>query len=369
MATIGTTNAPSTNTEYLNALLTTTMKAYQKTMYDNVFKDSAFLSYLRMVGADERQDGGERMAIPLMYGKNSTVKVHSGYDAIDLTPQDGMTTAFYEWAEIAGSISISRKEERQNAGEGRLLNLLDQRVQQAQMTMTEEINEGLVLGKVSSSTFVPKTSLSGANGLNPLGWFLRKVPTTDPIAGGYVGNIPAANTWWAHNVADASNGATPTGGKFGLSVSTYAGLKVAIYRLYNYCSRGSGGSPDMGLMDQVSFETYENALDTQKRYRNEAMASMGFDSIKAKKATLLWDELVPDLENGSASITTGTLFLMNTRFYKLKIDSETDVVTTPFIDSIDQTARAAKVLFMAQAGVSNLRKHGALFGISQSIVA
>ena len=370
MATRGDSSAPSTNTDYYDALLSTTLMAYRKTMYDNIFKDSAVLAYLRMTDAVITQNGGERVALPLMYGKNSTVGVHSGYDIIDTTPQDGMTTAFYEWAEVAGSISISRKEERQNSGEGRLLNLLEQKTKQAEMTMREELNEGLVLGKVSSSTFVPKTSISGADGLNPLGYFLRKVPSTDPIAGGNVGNISGSTyDWWRHHVADASNGAAPTAGDFGLSVSTYAGLLVALKRMYNYCSRGSGGSPDLAICDQVTYETYENAMDVKVRYTNTKMADMGFDNVKLRGATVIWDEQVPDVENATAAITTGTAFYLNTNFFKLVIDSETDIVTTPFVEPENQTAKTAKVLFMGQTAVSNLRKHGCLWGLPQSTVA
>ena len=59
MGTIG-TSAPSTNTIYYDSLLTTTLSAYRKEMVDNIFKDSAFLSYLRMKGAVKKQNGGER---------------------------------------------------------------------------------------------------------------------------------------------------------------------------------------------------------------------------------------------------------------------------------------------------------------------
>jgi hypothetical protein len=49
MATIGETSAPSTNTVYYDALLTTTLDAYvgSGTLFDNIFKDSAFLAALR----------------------------------------------------------------------------------------------------------------------------------------------------------------------------------------------------------------------------------------------------------------------------------------------------------------------------------
>ena len=88
MATVGDSGAPSTNTVYYDHLLSTTTAAYKKTLYDNIFKDSALLSYLRMSDAVVKQDGGERAALPLMYGANDTVKVHSGYETLDTTPFD-----------------------------------------------------------------------------------------------------------------------------------------------------------------------------------------------------------------------------------------------------------------------------------------
>lgn len=67
--------------------------AMKKTIFDNIFKDSAFLAALRNRGAVEKQDGGERIALPLMYEKNSTVKSYQGEEVIDTTLQDGLTTA------------------------------------------------------------------------------------------------------------------------------------------------------------------------------------------------------------------------------------------------------------------------------------
>ena len=83
MATIGDSGAPSTNTIYYDSLLTTTLQAYRKTLIDNIFKDSAFLAYLRLSNAVERQNGGERIRIPLMFGDNATIKTHGGYSVLD----------------------------------------------------------------------------------------------------------------------------------------------------------------------------------------------------------------------------------------------------------------------------------------------
>ena len=369
MATIGDTAAPSTNTIYYDSLLSTTLMAYRKTLVDNIFKESAFLAAIRDKGGVQKQNGGERIALPLMYGKNETVKSYSDYDVLDTTPQDGLTTAFYDWREIAGTISISRKEERQNSGEGRLINLLESKIKQAEMSMREVLNTQLLQGTLSGTTFVPGNS---AKDLNPLGWFLRKDNNTDPTTGGNVGNIAGATyDWWRHRTAVADSGSADTGNSFALSVSTYAGLKVALRRMMNYCSRGSGGAPNLVVSNQETFESYENSLDTNVRYTDTRMADMGFDAIKLRGATVIWDELVPGIDDGAlaAASTDGTAFFLNTNFYKLAIDSETDIITTPFIEPENQTAKTAKILFMGNACASNLRKLGVLYGISKTITS
>jgi hypothetical protein len=350
-------------------LLTTTLDAYvgSGTLFDNIFKDSAFLAAMRTMDGIDRQNGGERIRAPLMYGQNTTVKSYSDYDTLDTTPQDGITTAFYEWAELGGTISISRKEQRQNSGEAAKIALLKSKIMQAEMSMREELNTQLLRGTVSGGTFVPGNS---AKDLNPLGWFLRKLTQTNPTVGGNVGNIDASTeAWWRHKTAVLDSASTDTGNAFALDVDTYKGLVVALRRLYNHCSRGSGGSPNLAVMDQVTYETYENALDDKVRYSNTTLADMGFDNIKLRGATCVWDEVVPDLDNGTAAITTGTVFMLNTKFYKLIIDSETDVVTTPFVEPENQTAKTAKILFMGNAVCSNLRKQGAGYATLQTIAA
>ena len=285
---------------------------------------------------------------------------------MDTTPQEGLTTAFYEWKEIGGTISISRKEERQNSGEAAILNLLESKLKQARMSMTEELSRQIVQGTVETAEFVPGNE---GKDMNPLGYFLRKDVTANPTSGGNVGNIAASETWWRAKSAAFGNNSTDTGNAFAINVTTYKGFVVALRRLYNHCSRGSGGSPNIFLFDQVSYETYENALDEKVRYTNTVLADMGFDNIKLRGATCIWDEVVPDVENGTIAITKGTVFALNTNFLHLIIDSETDIITTPFVTPENQTAKTAKILFMGNMAVSNLRKHGVGYEILQTIVA
>jgi hypothetical protein len=368
MATIGAT-APSSNTVNYDALLTATLFNYRPVMVDNIFKSSAALAALRKYGGIRYVDGGERIQELLMYGSNDTFKSYRGYESLTLKPQDGMTSAFFPWSEIGGTIVISRLEERQNSGESRILSLLEQKVKQAEMSIKELVNTQVIQGTVSSSTFVPGNS---AKDLFPLGYFLPKDNTASPVAGGEVGNIARGTySWWRPHTATFGSGTKDTGNSFALSVSTYAGLRVGLYRMYNYCSRGAGGdAPNIVICNQETYETYENSLDQLKRYyQDDDLVSMGFDNIKLKGATMIWDELVPDIYTGTAALTKGSAFFLNTNYYKLVIDKETDFITTPFLENQEQTARAAKCLFMGQATVNNLRKLGVCYNISLSITS
>ena len=369
--TRGDSTAPSQVTTNYDALLTTTLDVMDRTIADNVFKDSAFLAAMRDMGGVKEQNGGERIRMPLLFGKNTTVKSYEGYGIIDTTPQEGVTTAFYPWKEIAGTITISRKEERQNSGEARMLDLLETKIDQATNTMREVLNNQLLVGTVSGATFIPG---NGAKDLYPLGYFLRKLSGTNPTTGGNVGNISVddtnedGDTWWVVRTS-AANGDDDTGNDFSVDGTSFAGMKANVKRMYNFCSRGSGGAPNLLVGDQVSFETYESALDTQLRFSNTRMADMGFDNVKVRGATFIWDEVVPDIDTGTKAITLGTIFYLNLKTYKLVIDSETDIVTTPFITPENQTAKTAKVLFMGNAVMNALRKNGVLYGIRQNITS
>jgi len=369
-------SAPSSYTVNYDALLSTTLFNYRAKMVDNIFKSSATLAALRQYDGIEYQDGGERIQMLLMYEANDTFHSYKGYDTLIVKPQDGITSAFYEWVEIGGTITISRREERMNSGEARIMNLLQQKIKQAEMSAKQKVNNDLIQGEVNTSTIVPVTdTVTGQLGLNPLGYFLPKANATNPLAGGSVGNINRATySWWRPNTAVLDSGTKDTGNSFALAVTTYTGLRVGLYRMYNYCSRGADGSaPNLVITNQETFETYENSLDQQKRYTDESLTTMGFDNVKLKGATIVWDELVPSIDTGETDVTsathTGTAFFLNTQFFKLVIDKQTDFLTTPFVEPENQTAKTAKLLFMGNTTCSNPRKLGVCYAISKSITS
>jgi hypothetical protein len=67
--------------------------------------------------------------------------------------------------------------------------------------------------------------------------------------------------------------------------------------------------------------------------------------------------------------TVSTVFMVNSEAFEWVVDSQTDMMTTPFIRPVGQDARVAEILWMGAVGVNNRRKNGVLYGISRSIVS
>lgn len=360
---------PSSLQDDYGILLTTTLRAMQPKLRDNITRGNKVLAWLRENGKFREQDGGERVQIPLMHAQNSTADIYSGYGLLDTTPQDGVTSAFFDWSQISVSIAISRKEERQNSGKSRALNLLETKITQAEASAKELLNNCIVGGRITASAnlgrYLARTGRmdSGASGPLPLGALIDANPSRN--AG--IGNInPNTYAFW-RNQADSS------------SSTTFSGMKQEMSNQYNDCSKGVGGSPDLMVGDQVAWEQYFNGLHNQERYVIDSKRVVdvlgGADAVKFRQATFIWDEIMPDVETNAEIVdaigtpTASTIWFINSETMEFITDSQTDFITTQFVRPENQDARVAQILWMGALGVNNRRKNGVLYGISRSIVS
>ena len=69
-----------------DALLSTTIANYRDTFADTLSQSYFLLYWLTTQGRQIEEDGGESIVVPLMYGKNQTVKSYDGYEVLDTTP-------------------------------------------------------------------------------------------------------------------------------------------------------------------------------------------------------------------------------------------------------------------------------------------
>jgi len=370
---------PSSLTDSYDALLSTTLRSYRSKLADNITRGNKFVSFLRENGRFKKQSGGERVAVPLMHAQNNTADIYSGYGLLDTTPQDGITTAFYPWSQMSVSITISGLEKKQNKGEAKILDLLQAKTMQAEVSLKELLNNCLVSGRITASSangqFFAAIGRMDSGATAPLP--LPVLIDSNPSRSVSVGNINGATySFWQNQTIDGST--------TGSTATTFIGLRNEINKVYNRCSKGVGGSPDLMLSDQAGWETYWLSMTQNERYLVDSKKTLdvlgGSDALKFRGATWFWDENVPDVETTATvvaigpSAATGTdtlssIFFINTQTFEYIVESDTDMDTTPFLRPENQDASVAQVLWMGQVCVNNRRKNGVLSGISRSIVA
>ena len=362
---------PSTLTDQFDALLTTTLRNMQPRLHDNITRSNKLIAWLDAGGRTMRVDGGERIQIALMHALNSTADIYSAYGTLDTTPQDGITSAFYDWSQLSVSISISRKEERQNSGQSRLLSLLESKTMQAESSVKQLLNNCVVSGKITTGAssslgrFSPRTGRMDTGALGP-----QPIPALIDASAARsvsIGNINGATYSFWRNQATSS------------TATTFAGLRQEMNQVYNDCTKGAGGAPDLMLADQRTWETYWNTLANQERYivTDQRVLNVlgGSEALKFRGGTILWDEVVPDVETNAdivdaiGTFTVGNIHYLNTETWRYIVDTQTDFITTPFMRPENQDARVAQILWMGAVAVNNRRKNGVLYGISRSIVS
>jgi hypothetical protein len=347
--------AETSETRTYNSLLSTTLENYRPVLHDNIFKDNVVLFWLGMNDKKRTEDGGERVRETLLYGKNNTVQNYNGYDVLNVTPQEGMTIAYFDWKQMAVSIAISRLEERQNSGKHRLLNLLEAKTMQAEMSLKEEMNRQLI-GDYS-------TAASENNGgdtlplqLSGLARFVQKAPEGAYSVGG-INQSVASNSWWRNQEVDA--------GLIGDFAASNAGL-ASMRSMYNLCSEGND-HPDFILSDRETFEVYEGMIVGYLRYLDTRYGDAGFVNLRYKGAVVTYDSWFENMTVPQTySTDQGVMLFLNSKYISFVVDKETDLITTDFVRPTNQDARVAQILLMAELTSGNRRRLGILHEISNS---
>ncbi len=348
---------PSALTLNYDAVLSTTLFNYRKTIEDAISTTNAFLFYLMKKvpgGYKKITDLGDRMMMPLMY-ELGNADSYSGYDVLDVTPADGITAAFFNWSQAAVPITISGLEEKKNRGEAKIVDLLEAKTKQAELGLQDFFNKRMLQGAGGSS--ISTAYVSAFNGSQ----FVDPLPlqvSYDPTQSVTIGNINQnTSTWWRNQTKDFTN------------ATTYVAVLKYLRTLRNNCSKGPGGPPDLHVTTQGTEELYEAALAAAHRNPSYQVADIPFDNVSFYGKPLTWDEYMPDYGSGTVTQTKGSWVMLNTKFWGMRVDAETNFTPTPFIKPENQDAKTSHILWLGAMGVSNRRKQGVGGKIDETIAS
>lgn len=356
MSTYGAATAPSQNTINYDAILSTSLFNYRKTLQDNISKSFLLFYMLQEKGYIESEDGGVAIQIPLMYALGNA-DWYSGYDVLNTDPTDGITSAFFDWRQLSVPISISRLEERQNAQAHRIIDLIKAKIQQSEIGIKEKFARALMQGAIisgGSGTAVDSSNINGASGIEPLPKLIAVTPTNT------VGNISGnTSTWWKNVTKQAVITSSSKAIDFLLEADD----------VYNSCAKGPGGPPNLIVTDKVTFQVWRAAYYQAYRRTADTDNNYPFENFKFNRAVVTWDEFMPDVnaDAAPATLTNGTAFFLNTEFIKVKYDAETNFVNTPFQKPVNQDAKIAHIMWMGNVCISNRRKLGVWYKLPTTL--
>lgn len=346
--TFGSPSAPSQKTVNLDALFAQSYAAYRKKLTDNISSTNALLNVLMKGDTYESQAGGTHIEIPLKYG-NNPMDWYDGYDELSTLPVDGVTNAIFQWRQAATPIAYSQKERKQN--KQRLINMVKTKIEQAEMGMQEGFATALMQGAGGSTITTPASSgVNGASGVDPLPLLIHYTPSSAATIGNIAQNT---HTWWRNKTKTSA-------------ATTYDAFILEVNNLFNSCGLGLGGPVNLMFADQTSYELLAHA-QYQKYRQINSDSNFKFQNFLFNNAKVVLDEKTPDAANGTVTLTKGSIYMLNTKFFHLIYEEETDFVMTEFQKPHNGDSRVAHILWMGNTGISNRRKHGVLGNIATSL--
>jgi len=336
----------------LSEIVTTTLRNRTGVLQDNVSRNNALLARLNKKGRIKPFDGGRTIVQELNYANNATFTWYSGYQTININPSQVFTAAEFPIRQAALAVSISGLEELQNAGEEAIIDLLEGRVENAEMTFMNGLSNGIYGdGSVSGS-------------INGLQLLVASTPTT-----GVIGGIDRASWTFWRNV---SFSAVTNGG----AAASASNILQYMDALWVQLIRGRD-FPDLIVADNNMYKFYLQALQSIQRIQTEGgapdLAEAGYQSLKYMNADVVLDggyqgqstDPLPFEVSSSGTAVggapTSTMYFLNTNYIHWRPHARRNMVPLdPDRFSVNQDAMVRLLGWAGNLTLSNAFLQGIL---------
>lgn len=310
-------------------MVTTTLRHHVKSVVDNNSGHNALVNRLKKKGNIETVSGGYELAFPVDYGGNGTYQRFDGYDSLNISPSETLTSAKYDWAQIAIHVAASGKEIRMNSGQNAMIRLVKERVKSAMRTATNNF----------SSDIYSSGSLT-----NQIGGLAHLIQTNGQ---GTVGGINSTTyTWWRNQYREMTG------------TNTYASIITDMNNLWYSTTRGTDNT-DLIVSTQDLYAAYEATLQALQRYASSDMASAGFTALKYKSADVIFDR-----EDTNFTTTGERMYFINTDYLRLIQHADAQWTQDDQKVPINQDAVVIPVYWMGQLVCDNRARQGIMIDAS-----
>lgn len=305
-------------------MVTTTLRNHKKSLVDNVSDQNALLTWLKGKGHIKTESGGYEIAIPLDYAENSTYQRYVGYESLNTQASDVLSAAKYDWAQAAIHVTASGREIRMNNSEQAMINLVKARIKNAMRTAANNMSVDLYSSGALSNQIGGLAALITQDGTGTVG-----------------GIVSGTYTFWKNQFVDMTSPA---------STNIIGYMNTAWLSLV----RGTD-KPDLIVASHDLYNYYESALQANQRYADSKSASAGFESLKYKTASVIFDN------NTNFTSTTEDMYFLNTDYLYLIEHSDARWTQDDEKVPINQDAVVIPMYWMGQLVTSNRSLQGLVF--------
>lgn len=309
-------------------LATTTIERRQRQFANNVEQGNALLSEISRAGNVMPASGGTKILQEVDLVENGTFMYYTGYETLNIAPQEVLTTSEWEWKQAAVVVSVSGLEtDVVNAGPERQIELLASRITNAERSMRNNISTGVY----SDGTGTSGKQITGlAQIVQPLA--AASQTTTGNIA-------PATYTNWANQQTD-------------YGAATSSTIQSFMNDLYLACTFGNE-SPNMIVMDSALYSMYWDSLQAIQRITEEQTGGAGFRTLRYAGGVPVYYE--------NAGITTNYGYFLNTNYLHWRPHPSRNMTSLGERQPVNQDASVYPIVFAGNLTCSGRRYQGVLW--------
>lgn len=313
----------------LSEIISTTLQNYAPTFADNVSKGNAILLMTKKKGGWKPATG--RTILQQLTYAESTSQWYSGYEVLNITPTDMLTSAEFSWKQYESNVSISGLEQDvQNVGKEAVHDLLRARIKASEMTSKND---------VANAMYSDGTG-SGGKEIGGLQLLVADTPTS-----GSVGGIDRLNyTFWRNQSYDA----TTDGG----APASAANIQRYMNQVFLRCSRGTD-KPDLIIADRNYFSLFWESMQAIQRVTNGDSALAGF-------STLAYANNVPVVYEDATGMPSNHMYFLNTDYIFFRYAPERLFAPKKGMRPVNQDSETHFVFFAGNMTLSNAMLQGVL---------
>ena len=325
-------------------------------VYNMILETSVLMNRLEMSSWKEERSGGARIRSPIRYGKNTSFKTFTKGTVMSPQEYPLMAYSFWNFKQGAGDVVIDWVEEREQAGSGNVINLVQERVDAVGQGIRETMNTMLW------------SQIIGNSGMDYNG--LQFLIPADPRTGVMAGFDRALHYWWRNNYwANNANGnqfrphpwnaglgAPVAVGNFGSIANGYCTVFTRMGTILNNILSGEQKSSIFIVTDQLTFERYIEAAQYVNNFaiqmsNDETLVKFGFESAKFRGVDVVYDAI---------DAPAGYMWFVNTKYAKFISDSGAWWTWSSERQPYNQFARVRFLMLRGQFCNFQPNKHGVL---------